>query len=432
MFDSKKYKKIYIVGIKGVGTAALAEFLKDSGCEVSGSDVAEEFMTDSALKKAGISVFGFSENDFSAVDAVVRSVAYNKENNTDIKKAEDLGIPVFTYPEVISWFFNNKFGVAVSGSHGKTTTTAMLAYILDRAGKNVNAIVGSKVNEWGSGAKINDIKKDDAIFVLEADEYKKAFLRYKPKAAVITSIDYDHPDCYKTKEEYEDVFLEFAESISENGFLVANRDYEEIIKITKNLKCKVIFYGKDKLIDLKIKIPGEHNLYNANAAYLSALELDVSKDDAKKYIEEFKGTARRFEILGKNKKTTIVDDYAHHPSEIKATLLGVRNMFFSKKIIAVFQPHTYSRTKKFSDNFSNALDLADEVVLTDVYSSARESIDKNVSIKEISDRIGKKSIYVKNKEDIIKHCKKYLNEDSVVIFMGAGDIWQEAHKLLRY
>ena len=243
-FDLDKYKKIHVVGVKGVGAAALSEMLARSGCLVTGSDIDEEFMTDEPLRKAGISVFGFGEKDLSECDAVVRSVAYNSENNEDIRKAESLNLPVFTYPEAVASIFNAKFGIAVAGSHGKTTTTAMLAEILDRSGKNLNAIVGSRVKSWGSGARTNELKKDDAIFVLEADEYRGAFLNYFPKGAIITSVDYDHPDCYKTKEDYEEAFLKFTKNIPDDGFLVVNEDYPEIKKIAESLKCKVIFFCK--------------------------------------------------------------------------------------------------------------------------------------------------------------------------------------------
>ncbi|MEK7452832.1 MAG: Mur ligase family protein [Patescibacteria group bacterium] len=429
MFDINKCKKVYIVGIKGVGSAALAEMLKSNGYDVSGSDIDEEFLTDIALKHAGISVFKFGEGDFKGVDAIVRSVAYNQDNNIDIKKAYELKIPIFTYPEVVSYFFNSVFGIAVVGSHGKTTTTAMLADILYKSGLNLNSIVGSVVNDWGSGSKTNNLNRSDAVFVLEADEYREAFLNYKSKGAIITNIDYDHPDCYKTEDEYKFAFLKFAESIQDGGFLVVNKDDKNLLKIVKDLKCKVIFFGKDNLKIFHLKIPGEHNIMNANAAFLAALELGVSESDAKKYLEEFNGTARRFEVVGKIKDAVIVDDYAHHPSEIKATLRGAREVFPDKKLVAIFQPHTYSRTKIFFNDFIEALKLADEVVLTDIFSSARESFDGSVSIKNMSDSIGDNSFYIQNKDDIAGYCKKYLIEDVVIIFMGAGDIWQSAKML---
>jgi len=429
-FNLEKYKKVHFIGIKGAGMAALAGVLLKNGFLISGSDVSEDFATTKkSLDALGASVSLFGKEDFSEVDAVVISNAYNTENNIDAKKAEEKSIPIFYYSDVVASFFNNTHGVAVAGSHGKTTVSAMLADILKKTNKNTTAIVGSVVNEWGTGMLSGSLKEKDALFVLEADEYKRVFLKYKPEAAIITSIDYDHPDCYETKEDYEDAFMKFAKDIADDGFLVANEDYPEVVKVTKSLKCKIIFYGKNNLEDFKLRVPGKYNIYNANAAYLAALELGVSEGDAKKYIEEFSGTARRFEIIGVKNKATIVDDYAHHPAEVNATLSGAKKMFPDKKIIAIFQPHTYSRTKKFSAAFSESFEHADEVVLTDVYSSARELIDSSVNIKDISDKIGNKSVYIKEKNDILEYCKQYLEEDSLIIFMGAGDLWELARDL---
>jgi len=428
-FNLKKYKKIFFVGIKGAGMAALSELLAKNGYLVSGSDVKEKFITDEALKKAGMAVFEFGEKNLSGYDVVIRSVAYDIKSNEDLKAAKNLGIPIFTYPEVVASIFNTKFGVAVAGSHGKTTITAMLADILDKAGKNLNAIVGSKVNAWGSGARTNNLKKDEAVFVLEADEYRGAFLNYLPKCAIIANIDYDHPDCYKTKESYKRAFLDFAKNISDDGFLIANKDYPEIVRISKSLKCKVIFYDSGNLINFKLKFPGLYNQQNANAAYLCALELGVSKESARKSLEEFSGTARRFEVLGEKEKAVIIDDYAHHPSEIRAVLSGVKEKFPEKKVIAVFQPHTYSRTKKFSIDFSKAFDGADRVILMDIFSSARESFDPDVDVKDLSSKVGDKAVFIKNKKEVLDFCKKYFFEDSAIIFMGAGDIWQLARDL---
>ncbi len=432
IFDFRKYKNIHVVGIKGVGAAALSEFLVKNGWCVFGSDVSEDFITTKdALSRLGVPISDFSSFDLSSVDVVIRSVAYNSKNNAVVKEAEDRGIDVFTYPDVISYFFNDSFGVAVAGSHGKTTTTAMLAEILRRSNKNINATVGSKVLEWGSGSLVGDIKDKNSIFVLEADEYKKAFLNYFPKGAIITSVDYDHPDCYKTEDEYKKAFLNFAGNISEDGFLVLNKDYDVLVDIAKGVKCKVIFYGEKDLIDFNLKIPGKHNVQNANAAYLASLELGVSKSDAKKFLEEFSGVARRFDVLYEDEKTVVVDDYAHHPSEIKVTILGARERYPNKEIIAIFQPHTYSRTKGFSDDFSLALNFADRVILTDIYSSAREAIDDTVKAEDLLNMVKPNSIFIKNKENIIDYIKQHnLKKDAVFLFMGAGNIWEVAYDLV--
>lgn len=428
-FNLDTYRKVHIIGIKGTGAAALAEVLKKNGYEVSGSDSEEEFVTTSiSLKNAGVSVLKFGEKDLMNVDAVIRSQAYTKENNQEVRKAIEFDIPIFTYPQVIAHFFNNTFGVAIAGTHGKTTTTAMLAYILDKAGRNTNAVVGSRVVDWGSGAKTNDLAEKDAVFVLEADEYKDAFLNYFPKAAIVTNIDYDHPDFFENKERYDESFEKFVLSIPGSGFLVTNRSDASAYQISQKAKCKVIFYDEN-LIKFNLKVPGHFNQLNANAAYLAACELGVKPEDAKKYLEEFSGVARRFEIWCQKNNAIIIDDFAHHPSEIKATLLGAKEKFPGKKIVVVFQPHTYSRTKALFDDFAMSFSDADCVIFAKIESSAREVYDGSVDLNEMVKKVGQKAIYMEEREDILKYLEKYMDEDAVIITMGAGDIWKVAVEL---
>lgn len=429
-FNLDNYRKVHIIGIKGSGAAALAEMLKKNGYEVSGSDSEEDFITTSAsLRSAGISALKFGEKDLMNVDAVIRSQAYNKENNQEVRKAVEFDIPVFTYPQVVAHFFNNVFGIAIAGTHGKTTTTAMLAFILDKAGRNANAIIGSRVVDWGSGSKTNNLSKNDALFVLEADEYKDAFLNYFPKAAIVTNADYDHPDFFENKERYDESFEKFVLSIPKNGFLITNKSDKSAFNISQKAKCKVLFYDEN-LIKFNLKIPGYFNQLNANAAYLAACELGVASDEAKKYLEEFSGVARRFEFWCKKNSAVIIDDFAHHPSEIKATLSGAKEKFSDKKIAVVFQPHTYSRTKALFDDFVQSLDVADFVILAKTESSAREAYDPSVDLNDMAKKIGSKAVYIENREDILKNLRQYLlNENSVIITMGAGDIWKVAAEL---
>lgn len=428
-FNLEKYKKVHIIGIKGSGVAALAEMLKNNGYEVSGSDSEEDFVTTSAsLKNAGIFALKFGEKDLMDVDAVIHSQAYNKENNQEVRKAVEFDIPVFTYPQVVAYFFNNAFGVAIAGTHGKTTTTAMLAFILAKSGRNTNAIVGSRVVDWGSGAKTNDLSKKDALFILEADEYKDAFLNYFPKAAIVTNVDYDHPDFFEDKERYDESFEKFVISIPTDGFLITNKSDASAFNISQKAKCKVLFYDEN-LINFNLKIPGHFNQLNANAAYLAACELGVASEEAKKYLEEFSGVARRFEFWCQKNNTVIIDDFAHHPSEIKATLLGAKEKFPDKKIAVIFQPHTYSRTKALFDDFALSLGVADFVVLAKTESSARETFDASVDLNEMAEKIGQKAVYIENRENILKNINRYLDQDFVIITMGAGDIWKVASKL---
>ena len=448
------HKRVHMVGVKGVGMAALAEVLVKNGFIVSGSDAKEDFITAGALKLLNIPIAEFSVENIKGAEVVIRSNAYNSDNE-EVRAAQDLDIPVFSYPEVVAELFNAHYGIAVAGSHGKTTTTAMLAHILKSAGKNVTAIVGSTVLDWGSGAVSGDLDKPDALFVLEADEYKEAFLNYCPRGAIITNIDYDHPDYFKTAGGYENAFVKFIANIPADGFLAINPNDARLRELARGAKAKIIEVRAEDFslpvlrlaglphtksdanpahyrTDANQKITtdfvwGEHNRSNAALAFRTALELGVSEAEAKTALANFKGTARRMELVGESNGAVIYDDYAHHPSEIKATLKAVREKYPTKKIVAVFQPHTYSRTKALFGDFAQSFSDADEVILTDVFSSAREQKDESVNISDMAAALegnGKKIILVKNKTDIPARLKEYLNQSNVIITMGAGDIYK--------
>ena len=420
------HKRVHMVGVKGVGMAALAEVLVKNGFIVSGSDAKEDFITAGALKLLNIPIAEFSVENIKGAEVVIRSNAYNSDNE-EVRAAQDLDIPVFSYPEVVAELFNAHYGIAVAGSHGKTTTTAMLAHILKSAGKNVTAIIGSTVLDWGSGAVSGNLEKPGALFVLEADEYKEAFLNYHPRGAIITNIDYDHPDYFKTASDYENAFAKFIANISADGFLAINADDARLREFAREAKARVIEARAGDFSLPEMRLSGEHNRSNAALAYRAALELGVSEAEAKTALADFKGTARRMELIGEKNGAVIYDDYAHHPSEIKATLKAMREKYPEKKIVAVFQPHTYSRTKALFGDFTGAFNDADEIILTDVFSSAREQKDESVNISDMAAALegnGKKITFVKNKTDIPARLKEYLNQSSVIVGMGAGDIYK--------
>jgi len=419
-------KRVHMIGVKGVGMAALAEVLVKNGFSVSGSDAKDDFITVGALKRLNIPIAEFSVENIKGAEAVIRSNAYNSDN-AEVRAAQDLNIPVFSYPEVVAELFNAHYGIAVAGSHGKTTTTAMLAHILKSAGKNVTAIIGSTVLDWGSGAVSGNLEKPGALFVLEADEYKEAFLNYHPRGAIITNIDYDHPDYFKTASDYENAFAKFIANISADGFLAINADDARLREFAREAKARVIEARAGDFSLPEMRLSGEHNRSNAALAYRAALELGVSEAEAKTALADFKGTARRMELIGEKNGAVIYDDYAHHPSEIKATLKAMREKYPEKKIVAVFQPHTYSRTKALFGDFTGAFNDADEIILTDVFSSAREQKDESVNISDMAAALegnGKKITFVKNKTDIPARLKEYLNQSSVIVGMGAGDIYK--------
>ena len=418
------YKNIHMTGVKGVGMTALAQVLLANGFAVDGSDVSETFMTDAVLKELGIAATAFDAKHVRGKDAVIRSNAY-ASTNPEVAAAEQAGMPLFSYPEVVAELFNAHYGVAIAGSHGKTTTTAMLAHILKYARKNVTAIVGSRVENWHCGALAGDLSKQDALFVLEADEYKEAFLYYRPKAAIITNIDYDHPDYFATPKEYAAAFGKFIKPLPSDGFLVVNADDAALCDAARLAACRVIFVSGNAVQSFNLRTGGDHNVMNANMAYQAALALGVSREVAADAFADFQGTARRMELVGENNGALIYDDYAHHPSEIKATLAALKQKYPAKRIIAVFQPHTYSRTKALFVDFAGAFADADSVILTDIYASAREQKDDSVNMAEMVRAInhkGKDAILIKNKENIASYVKRTMSADDVVVTLGAGDI----------
>ena len=426
-----------MIGVKGVGMTALAEVLLANGFLVRGADTKEQFMTDEVLARLGVPVADFSSQNIRGNDAVVHSNAYSDENNEEMRAARDARIPVFSYPEVVAEFFNAHHGIAIAGSHGKTTTTAMLAHLLHYAQRNVTSIVGSKVINWGCGALAGDLKKQDALFVLEADEYKEAFLNYRPQGAIITNIDYDHPDYYRRPEDYQAAFVKFVASISPNGFLVIGDSEDALSEIARSAACKVIVMRKDDMMAFALQTPGEHNQQNANLAYRVALELGVPANIAREGLEDFKGTTRRLEYIGKSHASPVFDDYAHHPTEIRATLAALKMKYPKKRIIAIFQPHTYSRTKALFDDFAHAFEDADTVVLTSVYASAREKKEgsgNEVDMEEMTAMINKtkkkKAVFIEDIADIPAYVAKRLGADAVAVTLGAGDIGRVGYVLV--
>ena len=398
-------KTAYFIGIKGVGMTALAQILHNKGIKVWGSDIKEKFFTDKILKKLKIKyIEGFNANNIpKEVDLVITSVAYLNKNNPEINRVKKLKLPLYTYPQVLAELFNKSYGIAIAGSHGKSTTTAMLGYILEQAGFDPTVVVGSRVNQWGSNSRLGRSR----YFIIEADEYRDAFLQYKPKMAVVTNIDYDHPDYFKNAQQYQRSFDRF----------IGQPSIEKIVTSTEKINYK----------KFNLKILGEYNNSNAALAYKAALKLGVNPQVARKAVENFKGIARRFEYYGQFNDAKLYDDYAHHPTEIKAVITACRQKFPNKKIIVLFQPHTYSRTEGLFDNFIKALQKADEAHILKTYASARE-YGQDKSGEELAKKLNAK--YFKNHKEAAKFFKKKLNSNYVFLALGAGNQWQILEFLL--
>jgi len=459
----KNSKKIYIIGIEGAGTSALACMLTDMGKIVLGSDEGDHFYYD-ILQKKNIKVFHQfnADNLEKDLDLIIYSTAHKVGGNKELAFAQDNKYKMLSYAEALAEIFQEKYGIAVCGSHGKTTTSAWLSFVLIKSGLDINAIIGSKVPQLGGGAIVGKSN----YLIIEADEYQNKLKHYQAKAVVLNNIDYDHPDFFPNREDYNNVFIDFIKKIPKKGFLVTNFDDEFIARVALvNCIGKVIFYslknkeanffaknikvadGKqffqvlmdgEDLGEFSINLIGQHNIYNALAVIASSIELDITLLDIRKYLGEFRGTARRMQKMGEYNQAIIMDDYAHHPTEIKTTLEGLKEVYPKKNIICVFHPHTFTRTKSLLDDFAKSFQSVNELIVLDIFGSAREK-QGGVHSLDLIDKIKKVNLEL-NKEQIVKHIpslievedylRKKISKNDLVILMGAGDVFRIGENLI--
>lgn len=433
-------KNVYFLGIGGIGMSALARYFKSNGANVSGYDKTPTALTDE-LKSEGIDVT--FEDDVNAlpkqVDLVVYTPAipkahkgfnYYKDNNYKLhKRSEVLGI-----------ISADRFTIAVAGSHGKTTVSSMIAHILTHSGFGCSAFLGGIAVNYNS----NFINGKSDVVVVEADEFDRSFHRLAPDMAVITAVDTDHLDIYGSKEAIDEAFVEFTNLIAEDGFLVVKsrqsieaslpvldkafyslHDTEADVYCTKywivdgGYLFNLSYYGKE-LKGYRLNIGGFHNIENAIAAIAVALELKITEEKVKEALVSFKGIKRRFEKLVDNEKVVFIDDYAHHPEEIRVLMESVRELYPKKKITAIFQPHLFTRTRDLADGFAKALSIADEVVLLDIY-PAREQPIEGVTSQLIFDKLTSSYKVSVTKQELIDTVKQ-LKGTEVLVTIGAGDI----------
>jgi UDP-N-acetylmuramate--alanine ligase len=470
---NKIIKNIHFVGIKGVGMTPLAIIAQEAGFKVSGCDVDKEFITDALLTKAGIKpLIDFSESHIENCDLLITTGAHGGFENIEVIKSKSLGIPVWTQGEAVGKFmdgelFKNSFeGISVAGSHGKTTTSAIIATILKENKQDPAFLIGTgDIPSLGSSGHFGKGK----YFVAEADEYATEpkhdhtpkFLWQHPQIGIVTNIEFDHPDLYSSMEQLETAFLNFAKNIKPSGVLIACIDDFETAKILKMHQGRIITYGFSESADFNIRrvsvspektffwvrtkdaqlgefslnIAGEHNALNALAAIIVCLELGLSLENIKKGLLAFRGTKRRSEFIGKLASGALVyDDYAHHPTEIKSTLEAFKKMYPNKKIVCIFQPHTYSRTKSLFEQFTTSFSSASELILTDIFPSLREIADDTVSSKILAESVSKVKndvLYLPKLEDVIKYLdQKSFNDSYIIITMGAGDVYKIGKELV--
>ncbi len=440
-------RKIYFIGIGGIGISAIARMLLSLGKKVSGSDSSQSEITD-GLKKMGAQIFigQKKENIPDGVDLFIYTVAV-KADNPEFIEAKSRGVKMMTYAQTLNEISASKYTIGVAGTHGKTTTTAMVAKILIDTELDPTVIVGSLIKDK-NGESTNFIAGKSEYFVVEACEYDRSFLNINPKIAVINNIDNDHLDYYGSIEGVIAGFREFAQKVPKDGYIVCDPSDEKIKEVIRGLDCTIIdrtqFYDKD----LAMKVSGEHNRKNAGTALAVASILKVDLAMAKKALNTFTGTWRRFQYKGETEKGTLIyEDYAHHPTEVKATLAGAREMYPEKRIVVVFQPHLFSRTKLLLNDFANAFSDANEIILAPIF-PAREVFDPTISSEILAVEIKKahKSSSTLNgvpnrSEDvsvlsfsdfdsIINYLKSSLQSGDILITMGAGEQYKIGEELL--
>ena len=447
-----RIKSIHFVGIKGVGMTPLAVIAKEASIEVSGSDIGEEFITSELLKKAGITpLVGFSKDHIKNPDLVITTGAHGGFSNEEVIEAKRKNIKVVTQGEAVGIFMNGaifgrkQVGISVTGTHGKTTTTAMTATVLKGCELDPSFVIGTgNIESLGSSGHFGK----GEYFIAEADEYMTEpnfdktikFMWQHPKIAIFTNIDFDHPDAYRSLDETREKFLEFANQLPKDGVLIACGDDLQVKKLLSEFKGRKITYGFDKnndfvvgnvLKNVNLSVFGDHNRLNATAAFIVGLELALPKEKIIKSIITFKGSKRRSEFIGTLPKGALLfDDYAHHPTEIKKTLKAFRDKFPDSQIVCIFQPHTYSRTKLLFEQFSKSFDDIDTVVLTNIYASLREKPDPTVSMPDLAKKIGPKALFLPKLTDVVKYINNQSFRDNVILItMGAGDVYKINERL---
>jgi UDP-N-acetylmuramate--alanine ligase len=450
----RKVKNIHFVGIGGIGMSGIAEVLLNLGYVISGSDLSQSDITQ-RLASLGAAIFaGHDASHLGAADVVVTSTAV-RANNPEVVEAHKRGVPVIPRAEMLAELLKMKYSIAVSGSHGKTTTTSMVATVLAHGGLDPTMVIGGKLASIGSNAKMGD----GEVIVAEADESDGSFLKLFPSLAVITNIDLEHLDYYRDIEDIKDAFLQFANIVPFYGSTILCLDDDNVKAILPEIKRKTITYGfispadyqADK-IDFRgpsstfsllyrgdfcgtatLNVPGRFNVYNALATIAVAREFDMDFSTIFEGLKRFVGVHRRLEIKGKMHDVTVVDDYGHHPTEIRETLAAARQVW-KDRIIVVFQPHRYTRTKALFSEFLTAFHDADTLIVTDIYGASEDPIQgvNALSLCEGIRRSGHRDVtYLSSFDDIITHLLTITNSTDVIITQGAGNIWKIGEEFLK-
>jgi UDP-N-acetylmuramate--alanine ligase len=444
--------RLHLVGIGGAGMSAIATVLLERGYRVSGSDLTESDVTH-WLREQGVEVFiGQRAENVGEVDMVVVSSAI-RADNPEVIAAQERRIPVSKRAQLLGWLMQGSLGVAVAGTHGKTTTTAMIAHVLMTAGRDPSFIVGGTIKSLGRSAHAGH----DREFIIEADEYDRMFLGLTPAIEVILNVEHDHPDCYPTLDAMLEAFREFIQRLPEDGMVVACGEDAAASMLAREAARRLL-YGFQPSLDwyatdirpnsaggidflahrhgdlqgiVRLRVPGKHNVLNALAALAVTEALGVPFSAAVDALSEFRGVGRRFEVRGVVNGVTIVDDYGHHPTEIKSTLAGARLRYPGQSLWAVLQPHTYSRTKALLDQFAAAFDDADHVIVTAIYAS-RERNTLGISNRDVVAAMHHPDARaIDGLDEVAQYLRKNMRPGDVVITFSAGDAKKVSEALLR-
>jgi UDP-N-acetylmuramate--alanine ligase len=451
----KKIKHIHFVGIGGIGMSGIAEVLLNLGYKVSGSDLKESDTTGRLRRLGGEIFIGHRAANIDTPHVVVISSAVKKDN-VEVAAAREKQIPVIPRAEMLAELMRLKYGVAIAGAHGKTTTTSMVATVLAAGGVDPTVVIGGKLNSLGSNAKLGQ----GEFLVAEADESDGSFLKLSPTIAVVTTIDEEHLDYYRDIGEIKEAFLSFINKVPFYGVAILCLDQRHIQSLIPSVEKRYLTYGMstqsdyqarkkditlmplgsrfrvtDREEDLgwfELSVPGLHNVSNSLAAIAVARELGVDLEVIRKALREFSGVQRRFQVKGEARGVMVVDDYGHHPTEIKATLAAAKAAL-GRRVVCVFQPHRFSRTKHLLEEFFTAFNQADRAIIMDIYAAGEQPIP-GVTGEAVYDGIRryghKDAVFIPGREQVIEHLVGSLREGDLLITLGAGDVWKLGESVL--
>ncbi len=450
-----KFQHIHFVGIGGIGMSGIAEVLLNLGYRVSGSDVKRTAITDRLENLGGIICEGHNAANIAGANVLVTSTAV-RADNPEVIEALRRQIPVIPRAEMLAELMRLKYGIAIAGSHGKTTATSMTAFVLTQGGLDPTVVVGGRLNAWGSNAKLG---KGDFILV-EADESDKSFLKLSPTIAVVTNIDREHLDFYKDLEDIQAHFVQFVNKVPFYGAVIICLDDPHVQTIIPQITRRMITYGMTAQADIsasqievmhdrfgsafnvkyrgqdlgrvELNVPGMHNISNAMAAIAVGLDLELSFEIIASALETFRGAERRFQVKGtRAENILVVDDYGHHPTEIRATLAAAKSS--GRRLVTLFQPHRYTRTAALREDFARSFYDADVVLLTDIYAASEEPIEGITAqaLAEDIERFGHRNVrYIGSVEQGAQAIANVVQPNDLVLTLGAGSVWKAGEEFL--